>query len=129
MTQTTASPTVLAPKSGENSWLWLLKIVTGPLLVILIAVHFIVNHFIGEMGLLTYNDVINYYRNPLIPLMEVLFLISVVTHSLSGLRGIFLDLKPSRSLLKVVDWALVLFGISAVVYGTWLALTIASKGG
>jgi succinate dehydrogenase hydrophobic anchor subunit len=128
MTQTTASPSVSAPKSGENTWLWLLKIFTGPLLLILIAVHLTVNHFIAETGLLTYTDVIAYYRNPLIPIMEIAFLAAVVTHSLSGLRGIILDLKPARNVLKILDWVMVIFGVSAVVYGTWLALTIASKG-
>jgi succinate dehydrogenase hydrophobic anchor subunit len=129
MTQTTVSQPVSAPKSGENTWLWLIKIVTGPLLLILIVVHLIVNHFIGETGLLTYSDVIAYYRNPLIPIMEIAFLTAVVTHSLSGLRGIILDLKPARNLLNILDWILVLFGVSAVVYGTWLALTIAAIGG
>ncbi len=116
-----------APRSGENSWLWLVKIVTGPLLIVLILVHFIVNHFIGQKGLLTYADVVAYYSNPLIPLMEILFLATVVTHSLSGLRGIILDLKPSRGVLAVVDWLLVIVGIAAVSYGAWLALVIASR--
>ncbi len=127
MAQTT-SQDISAPKSGENVWLWLVKIVTGPLLIILILVHFIVNHFAAEGGLLTYADVIAYYQNPLIPVMEIFFLAAVVTHSLIGLRGIVLDLKPSRSVLKVIDWILVIVGISAVSYGTWLALTIASTG-
>ena len=129
MTQTSASPTVSAPKSGENTWLWLIKIVTGPLLLILVIVHLIVNHFIGETGLLTYADIVAYYRNPLIPAMEITFLAAVVTHSLIGLRGIVLDLKPARNILKIIDWAMVIFGVSTVIYGTWLALTIASKGG
>lgn len=128
MTETTASKTIPAPKSGENTWLWLLKIITGPLLLILIGIHLVVNHFISDTGLLTYADVIAYYRNPIIPAMEITFLATVVIHSISGLRGIILDLKPSRSMLKVIDWALVVIGVSAVVYGTWLALTIASKG-
>ena len=71
----------------------------------------------------------DYYRNPLIPAMEIAFLTAVVTHSLSGLRGIILDLKPARNVLKVMDWVMIIFGISAVSYGTWLALIIASKGG
>ena len=129
MTQTTVSQNISAPKSGENAWLWLVKIVTGPLLIIFILIHFIVNHFAAEGGLLTYADVIAYYQNPLIPAMEILFLATVVTHSLIGLRGIILDLKPSRNTLKAIDWILVIVGISAVSYGTWLALTIASKGG
>jgi succinate dehydrogenase hydrophobic anchor subunit len=119
---------ILAPKSGENTWLWLIKIVTGPLLVVLLLIHFIVNHFIGQNGLLTYADVVAYYQNPIVPIMEICFLAAVVTHSLSGLRGIFLDLKPSRGLLKIADWAFVLVGVLAVVYGAWLALTIASRG-
>lgn len=116
-----------APRSGENSWLWLVKIVTGPLLIVLILVHFIVNHFIGQNGLLTYADVVAYYSNPLIPLMEIIFLATVVTHSLSGLRGIILDLKPSRGVLTAVDWLLTLVGVAAISYGAWLALVIASR--
>lgn len=124
----TSSQNISVPKSGESAGLWLVKIATGPLLLILILIHFIVNHFAAEGGLLTYTDVVAYYQNPLIPAMEILFLAAVVTHSLIGLRGIILDLKPSRSALKIIDWILGIAGVSAVSYGVWLALTIASKG-
>jgi succinate dehydrogenase hydrophobic anchor subunit len=123
---TNIQPAATRP-SGEGTWLWLFKIITGALLVILLLVHFIVNHFIGETGLLTYADVIAYYRNPLIPAMEVCFLTTVVFHSLTGMRGIILDLKPSRTVLKVLDSLLILVGISAISYGTWLAVVIASS--
>jgi succinate dehydrogenase / fumarate reductase membrane anchor subunit len=119
---------ISAPRSGENTWLWLLKIITGPLLLILLGIHLVVNHFVGETGLLTYADIVAYYQNPIIPIMEVCFLIAVVTHSLSGLRGVILDLNPSRNVLKVIDVVLVIFGVAVVIYGTWLALVIASKG-
>ena len=120
---------ISALRSGENTWLWQVKILTGPLLLILLSIHLVVNHFIGAShGLLTYANVVAYYRNPIIPIMEILFLATVVTHSLSGLRGIILDLKPSRNILKVVDVVLVVFGISVVVYGFWLVMTIVSKG-
>jgi succinate dehydrogenase / fumarate reductase membrane anchor subunit len=120
---------ISAPRSGENTWLWLVKILTGPLLLILLGIHLVVNHFIGAAhGLLTYADVVAYYRNPIIPIMEILFLATVVTHSLSGLRGIILDLKPSRNILKMIDIFLVTFGISVVVYGFWLVIVIVSKG-
>jgi len=120
---------ISVPRSGENTWLWLVKILTGPLLLILLGIHLVVNHFIGTShGLLTYADVVAYYRNPIIPIMEILFLATVVTHSLSGLRGIILDLKPSRSVLNILDIALVIFGVSVVVYGIWLVMVIVSKG-
>jgi succinate dehydrogenase / fumarate reductase, membrane anchor subunit len=127
MAQVTAPGQVSAPKPGENTWLWLIKIITGPLLVILLGIHLAVNHFIGQTGLLTYADVIAYFKNPIIPVMEIIFLATVVTHSLIGLRSILLDLKPSRAVLRVIDWALIVLGLLSIAYGTWLALVIASK--
>jgi succinate dehydrogenase hydrophobic anchor subunit len=119
---------VSTPRTSENTWLWMIKILTGPLLVILLFIHLLVNHFLGQTGLLTYADVVAYYRNPIIPIMEILFLATVVTHSLIGLRGILLDLNPARRLLKVIDGGLILLGIAAITYGIWLVLAIVSKG-
>lgn len=117
------------PRPGENTWLWLVKMLTGPLLLILLGIHLVVNHFIGTAhGLLTYADVVAYYQNPIIPIMEILFLAAVVTHSLSGLRSIILDLKPSRSFLRVLDVILAIFGVGVVAYGIWLVTAIISKG-
>jgi succinate dehydrogenase hydrophobic anchor subunit len=77
---------------------------------------------------MTHQDVVAYFTNPIIPAIEILFLVTVVTHSLIGLRGILLDMNPSRRLLRSVDWFLVIFGVSAAGYGIWLALKIASLG-
>ncbi len=129
MTTPTTFKPVSAPRPGENSTLWLIKIATGPVLVLVLILHFTVNHYLGSMssGLMTYDDVIQYFQNPIIPAIEILFLITVVSHCLIGLRGIILDLNPSRSVLNITTWALVILGVSSVVYGIWLALTIASK--
>ncbi len=108
------------PKSGENVWLWLIKILTGLGIVILLVVHLIVNHLVAEGGLLSHAEVVAYYTNPLIVLMEAVFLLFVVSHSLIGLRSIILDLKPSRVVLRLVDIAFVLIGVTSSVYGLWL---------
>jgi succinate dehydrogenase / fumarate reductase membrane anchor subunit len=131
MSQSTFPTPVSGPRPGENTWTWLLKIITGPLLVLVLALHFTVNHYLGSMssGLMTYADVIRYFQNPVIVAIEILFLITVVTHSLLGFHGILLDLHPSRNLLLLSTWLHVILGISAVGYGIWLALTIASLGG
>jgi succinate dehydrogenase / fumarate reductase membrane anchor subunit len=130
MSQSTYSSPVSGPRPGETTWLWLIKIVTGPLLVIVLGLHFTVNHYLGSMssGLMTHADVIRYFQNPIIPAIEILFLITVVTHSLIGLRGIVLDMNPSRTTLNIVTWLFVILGVSSVVYGIWLALRIASQG-
>ncbi len=116
------------PKPEETSTLWLIKAITGVLIVVILVIHFIVNHIIGENSLLTYQDIVRYYTNPIIPIMEIAFLIFVVSHSLIGLRGIILDLRPSRSTLKVLDWIFVIFGSAAVIYGIWLITVIVSRG-
>ena len=118
------------PRPGEDAWLWLIKIVTGPLLLLVLILHFTVNHYLGSMpsGLMTYDDVARYFQNPIIPAIEILFLVTVVTHSLMGLRGIILDMNPRRTTLRIVTWFLVIFGVSSVGYGVWLALKIASLG-
>ena len=116
------------PKSGEGAWLWFIKVVSGLLVLIVLVIHFIVNHFVAPNGLLSYLDVLRYYQNPLIPIMEILFLVFVVSHSLIGLRGIILDLKPSRTVLTVVNWVLAIFGVAAIIYGSWLITAIVAKG-
>jgi succinate dehydrogenase / fumarate reductase membrane anchor subunit len=130
MSQSTIPSSVSGPRPGENTWTWLLKIVTGPLLLLILILHFTVNHYMGSMssGLMTYDDVIRYFQNPVIVAIEILFLVTVVTHSLLGFHGILLDMHPPRTLLVISTWLHVLIGISAVVYGIWLALKIASLG-
>jgi succinate dehydrogenase / fumarate reductase membrane anchor subunit len=130
MSQSTLSSSASAPRPGENTWLWLIKIVTGPLLLLVLGLHFTVNHYLGSMssGLMTYDDVIRYFQNPLIVPIEILFLVTVVTHCLIGLRGIVLDMNPSRSVLSIVTWLLVILGLFSVGYGIWLAVVIASQG-
>jgi succinate dehydrogenase hydrophobic anchor subunit len=130
MTQSILSSRVSGPRPGENTWIWLIKIITGPLLLIVLGLHLAVNHYLGTMtsGLMTYRDIIAYYQNPIIPTIEIVFLVTVVTHCLIGLRGIILDLNPSRNVLSIVTWLLVILGVSSVGYGIWLAVAIASQG-
>ncbi len=116
------------PKSGEGTWLWFIKAATGVLIIVILGVHFVVNHLVAPTGLLSYADVIKYYQNPIIPIMEILFVVFVVSHALIGLRGILLDLKPTRAVLTGINWLFMVVGLAAIVYGIWLILAIASKG-
>lgn len=120
------NPSITKPHEGAG--LWLFKIVSGLLIIALLFLHFIVNHFLAPQGLLSWAEVIAYYNIPIIPAIEIFFLIFVVAHSLVGLRSIILDLNPSKAVTRVMDigfWAL---GTVAIVYGIWLALRIAAIG-
>jgi succinate dehydrogenase / fumarate reductase membrane anchor subunit len=117
-----------APRAGENTWLWLLKIASGLLILAVLIIHYVVNHFAGEQILLTYDDILRYYSNPIIPIMEGFFLVFVVVHALLGLRSILLDLHPTRTVLKVINGGLGLVGVVSIVYGLWLLIVVASRG-
>jgi succinate dehydrogenase hydrophobic anchor subunit len=114
----------LEKQNREGAGLWLLKIVCGILIIALLAAHFIVNH--APSGLLRYEDVVRYYQNPIVPAIEIGFLIFAVVHALLGLRSIILDLNPPVRFSKYINWGLVLLGAFAILYGIWIALKVAA---
>lgn len=116
-----------ARHSYENTWLWFAKIATGVAVFALLIIHLVVNHLVAEGGLLTYNDVLNYYAHPVIPIMEAAFLVFVVSHALLGVRGIVLDLHPAPRLVRALNVGLVIGGVSATGYGLWLLMILASR--
>lgn len=116
------------PKPREGAWLWLFKIVAGLMIIVLLGVHFIVNHLVAPTGLLTYADVIRYYQVPFIPVMEIIFLVFVIAHALVGLRSILLDLNPSNGVLRAADILFILIGTGFSIYGVWLVWAIVQQG-
>jgi succinate dehydrogenase hydrophobic anchor subunit len=117
-----------APKSREGVWLWLFKIIAGLMIVVLLGIHYVVNHLVAPGGLLTYAEVIAYYQNPIIPIMEIFFLVFVISHALVGLRSILLDLNPSDRLLRASDILFVVVGVGFTIYGIWLVLVLVQRG-
>lgn len=115
-------------KAREGAGVWLFKIFAGLFIVLLLGLHFVVNHLVAPGGLLSYADVVAYYQAPIIPIIEGIFLVLVVSHALVGLRSIILDLNPSDQMLKGITTALWVIGIAAVVYGIWLLVVVAGRG-
>ena len=114
------------PTEMESGWIWFIKQISGVLVFVLIIVHIIVNHLVAETGLLSYTDVVNYFANPWIAIMETSFLIFVIGHSLLGLRSVILDFNPPVAFMKLVDPILVLIAFIASGYGIWLTITVGS---
>lgn len=118
---------ILARKR-ETGFLWFVKLVTGPILVIVIFIHMIVNHILAPHGLMSYADVVAYFQNPAIVGMEIILLATVIIHSLLGVRSVILDMNPSKKVISVLDWLFILAGVVAIIYGIWLSITIAAQG-
>lgn len=117
----------LSIDTREGAGLWLVKIIAGLFIVIVLGIHFVVNHLVAPEGLLSYADVVAYFQNPWVVAMEISFLVLVVTHALIGLRSILLDLNPSTTMLTIVNWLFPMVGLGAILYGIWLALHIAQQ--
>ena len=97
------------------AWLW--QVVTGVGLVVLLGLHMIANHFIAKGGLRDYAAVVVYLRNPIILVLEVLFLVCVTTHALLGVRAIFLDFGVSDRIDRILTRVLKWIGLLTVGYG------------
>ena len=115
------------PKNDEGVGLWLLKIAAGLLVLVVLGIHFVINHAVAPGGLLTYEDVIQYYKVPLVPVMEIVFLVVVVTHALLGLRSILLDLSLVQKIHRIIDGLFLALGTIAIVYGAWLVIVLANR--
>ena len=115
-------------RMGESAGVWFFKVASGGLIILVLFIHLVINHLIVEGGLLKYADVVRYYQTWIVPVMEVFFLIFVVSHSLIGLRSVLLDLHPSNQVLKWLNRGLVILGSIAIIYGTWLVIVIVGRG-
>lgn len=106
---------------------WIGQAVSGILLLILLGTHMIAHHFIVEGGLRRYQQVLDYIGNPVILVLEVLFLIVVSYHAMLGLRAIIFDLGLTQKQERTVTQVLTGVGLAIFVYGVFLAITLFSR--
>jgi len=119
---------LLPVKNHETALLWFIKVLAGGFIFIFLVIHFIVNHLVAPGGLLTYQDVVKYYQNPGVLVMEGCFLTFILVHALLGLRSIILDMHPAPGLVKILDGTLSFLGCATLIYGIWLLITVSSMG-
>ena len=115
-------------RERASSWSWILQALTGALLIVLLGMHIVVQHFVVEGGLRDYQQVVAYLSNPFVFLLEVAFLITVTWHALLGVRAIILDLGLTPATERKLSTTLTVIGVMAVAYGIWLSATIVSQG-
>jgi succinate dehydrogenase hydrophobic anchor subunit len=115
------NPFAQAPRAS-SAWAWQVR--TGVVLIVLLGLHFVANHFIAKGGLRDFAAVADYLRNPVILALEVLFLLAVTTHALLGVRSIALDFGPSGRAQTVLSRVLAVVGVLTVAYALWLTWVI-----
>jgi len=98
------------------------------LLVVLLGLHMVIQHFVVEGGLRNYQQVVDYLSNPFVFLLEIAFLIIVTWHALLGVRAIILDLGLKPTGERKVTAILSIAGVLTIAYGIWLSATIVVQG-
>lgn len=112
-------------REGERpTWGWIWQAVSGSAVLLLVTLHMIANHFVVPRGLRDFADVVAYLSNPVIVVLEVLFLVFVTWHALLGLRAILFDFGFSARTERAITWILAVFGVGTVAYGLWLTSVI-----
>ena len=111
-------------RRDRSGSLWIIQAFSGLFLVFILGLHMVAHHFVVEEGLRDYQQVLDYVANPAIFITNILFIILATTHALLGVRSIILDLRPSPSRIRVINWVLIIFGAIAIVYGIWLAVAL-----
>jgi succinate dehydrogenase / fumarate reductase membrane anchor subunit len=111
-------------ENSKSRWLWLVQAVSGVALVLLLGLHWIVQHYLASEGLRSFVDVETYLKQPLALVLEISFLIIVSGHALLGVRAILLDLGLKPKLQRSLDISLWFVGIITVLYGVQLVFQI-----
>ncbi len=113
-------------ETDRPSWGWIWQAVSGVLLLALVTLHMVANHFVVKNGLRNFAEVVAYMSTPVIVVLEVLFLFVVTWHGLLGLRAVLFDFGFSPRTERTITRILWVVGVAIVVYGLWLTYTIVS---
>ena len=117
-----------APQGGQPR-AWLSTAFTGMALLVLVTVHMVAHHFVVQEvgGLRTYHQVLEYIGNPVIFVIEAVFLVVVTWHAMLGLRAVALDLALPARLERLVRPGVIVLGAVTVAYGLVLIGVLAGR--
>ena len=107
---------------------WILQVVSGVLLVVLLGLHIVTQHFVVKGGLRDYAQVVSYLSNSVVLAVESLFVVVLIWHAMLGLRAVLLDFGFGRRGQALITRGVVALGAVTAAYSFWLIATLAAKG-
>ncbi|MBI3647401.1 MAG: hypothetical protein HY240_01345 [Actinobacteria bacterium] len=117
------------PVTPGGSRAWRATALSGVAVLALVTVHMVAHHFVVQSvgGLRSYRQVLEYIGNPVIFVIESLFLVVVTWHAMLGLRSVLFDLGLSETSRRRASRALAGLGVATVAYGFALIGILASR--
>lgn len=104
--------------------MWLVKALSGVLLIGFLGLHLVAQHVLVEGGLRDFAAVVAYLRHPLALTAEIGLLAAVIVHAALGVRAILVDVLPTERALRVADWVIRVAALLALAYGIGLTLVV-----
>jgi succinate dehydrogenase hydrophobic anchor subunit len=115
-----------ARAADRSGLLWLVKAITGGLLIVFLGVHLVAQHLLVPGGLRDFASVVDYLRQPFALVTETLLVATVLIHVAIAMRTFAAELVRNRGALRVVSIAIVLVAVATFGYTVWLTISVLS---
>lgn len=110
---------------NRQSVLWLLQRVTAALLIVLLAFHFFLLHFVEHAWEIDFAATQTRMQNTLYFATMVLFLVTAAFHGVNGVYNALINQGIEGRQRRVLKWLLLIAGISLIIQGIRVALAMA----
>lgn len=99
-----------------SQWAWIIQRISAALLVVFVAVHFGIMHFVDPTVEITFASSSLRLQGVLYFIVDAGLLSLGLFHGLNGVRAIVYDYWPKAG--KAASWVLTAIWVGAVVYGS-----------
>lgn len=124
----------IATSKVAGTWLWFAQRLSAVLLVVLLGIHIYISHFSGvgeeESGetLITFGEVSLRLDSLIYVVVDYSMLAMVLFHGLNGTRTVLFDFDMFAKRKKLVDVALFVVGLAALVWGIFILFPFINGG-
>ena len=106
----------------EGQWSWMAHRITGVAVILFLFVHIVDTALVG-WGPEAYDKVVKAYHNPIVHLLELGLVISLLYHSLNGLKITAIDFFPKLARhIRPISIATTLLFVAAAIPTTVIML-------
>ena len=115
-----------ARAADRSGLLWLVKAVTGALLIFFLGLHLIAQHLLVPEGLRDFASVVDYLKQPFALATETLLVATVLVHVAIATRTFAAELVRGARALRVVTLVIAVVAVATFGYTIWLTVSVLS---
>jgi fumarate reductase subunit D len=104
--------------------LWVVKAVSGVLLIVFLGIHLVAQHLLAPGGLRDFQSVVDYLHQPIALIAEMGLVVAVIVHVALAIRSLLIELVHDRGILRVANYLIAVAAVGIFVYTVWITLTI-----